>query len=125
MEASGTVTRSEGASLRVGADLVRIPRVARLLENEEAVGRFLAPDEIARGDAAHVAGCIAAKEALFKALGIAPPRWREVGVRSAGNGRPVLELSPELAALIQSCDVSISHDGDYAVAFVILSLRAP
>lgn len=128
MEETPQVTngqREQGLALRAGADLVHIPRIASLLKNEGAVARILTALEVGSGDAAHVAGVIAAKEALFKALGMAPPRWRDVEVRVAAHGRPTLELSPELAALVQSCDVSIAHDGDYAVAFVILSLRAP
>lgn len=128
MEETPPVTNGQSGrepALRAGADLVHIPRVTALLKSAEAVQRLLTPREVGDGDAAHVAGVIAAKEAVFKALGMTPPRWRDVEVHTAAHGRPTLDLSPELAALVQFCDVSISHDGDYAVAFVILSLRAP
>jgi holo-[acyl-carrier protein] synthase len=62
----------------------------------------------------------AAKEAFLKALGRRVP-WNQVWVRST-HGRPTLQLSDAVRARFPGIRplVSLSHDGDYALAFVIL-----
>jgi phosphopantetheine--protein transferase-like protein len=112
-------------TLHIGVDLVHVPRIQRLLEHAETIARFLGPTELTQGDAAHMAGRIAAKEALFKALGIAPPRWQEVEVQTSERGQPLFIFSPELEAKITSYHLSIAHDGEYAVACVVVVVRGP
>jgi holo-[acyl-carrier protein] synthase len=70
------------------------------------------------------------KEAVSKALGCglgADLGWQEVELRKDREGRPSVQLAgdayerhdrPEFA-------VSVAHDGDYAVAFVVLRERNP
>ena len=99
--------------LRCGIDIVHIRKIERL--SPQSLSKFFSPGEV-KGSAEHLAGVIAAKEAFFKALGI-PPRFLEVEVIYEKSGRPKLKLSPELKA---KCDVSISHDGEYAVAVVVM-----
>ena len=93
------------------------------MEREGALTRMLTPEEIGTGDPAHIAGVIAAKEAFCKALGITPPRWREIEVHQSPEGRPTLTLSPDLESPVQSCDLSIAHDGEYAVACVVVFVQ--
>jgi holo-[acyl-carrier protein] synthase len=65
-----------------------------------------------------LAGVFAAKEAFMKALG-RKIDWLDVWVEKHANGQPVLKsniLPPR-----QSVSLSISHDGDYAAAVVIIS----
>ena len=73
----------------------------------------------------------AAKEAFAKALGIgvgAGMRWRDVSVAREASGRPVLALegaarrSADARGVVRT-HVSLSHDGDYAVAVVVLEGR--
>lgn len=112
-------------SWRVGVDLVHVPRLTNLLEDDAALERLFAPGELARTDPPHVAGCLAAKEAAAKALGITPPPWREIVVRAAPGGRPTVTFGPRLAPRVAAADCSIAHDGDYAVAIVLLVLQRP
>lgn len=109
---------------RVRKILSRHPRrfPARLLtekENREFAARGFAPS--------YLAGRIAAKEALAKALrrGMrAPMTWRGVSVLSGDRGAPTFCFSPPLAEHLRVCGVSvchlsIAHDGDYAAAVVV------
>ena len=90
-----------------------------------------------RGRAEHLAGRWAAKEAFIKAWSQAlfgqPPAlspeevdWSEIEIRTDHWGRVALELSGKIATAVEvsvgavSTALSISHDGDYASATVIL-----
>lgn len=108
---------------RTGVDVVPYARVERLRGNEAALACVFHPRELARGDSAHLAGCVAVKEAVCKALGFVPPRWLEITVRADAGDRPRLSFSPDLGARIVAADCSVSHDGGVAVATVLLELR--
>jgi len=118
----------------VGVDLVLIPRIRRALErwDERFLTRVFTPEEIqyARGrrdPAQHLAARFAAKEATLKALGTGLTmgvRWREMEVRRTRGARPTLTLSGRTAALgaargVRALHVSLSHDGEYALAQVL------
>ena len=118
----------------IGVDLVHIPRIRGAIERwqERFLGRVFTPDELAyarrrRDPAEHLAARFAAKEATLKALGTGLSmgvRWREVEVRRARGQPPRLALSGRTAALgaargIPALHVSLTHDGDYAMAQVL------
>ncbi|MFH1153679.1 MAG: 4'-phosphopantetheinyl transferase superfamily protein, partial [Pseudomonadota bacterium] len=85
--------------------------------------------EIHPDPAACLAATFAAKEAIFKTFGIgwdSGVRFREIEVREGENGEPVPVLSGRFAELAAEYGVSrvllsISWDGDYAVAVAALS----
>jgi len=115
----------------LGVDVVEVARVARLLarHRDRFLARCFAAGEVQRpGDAAHLAGLLAAKEAAFKALGTGwdgGVGWRQAVVRRDGSGGPRLELAGEAARRAASLAVarthlSISHDAGIAVAVVVL-----
>ncbi|MEK6960022.1 MAG: holo-ACP synthase [Nanoarchaeota archaeon] len=106
--------------LQIGADIVHVPRIASLLSNDTAVARTFKPDELRDKDPSHLAGIFAAKESVFKALGIAPS-WLDVKITKSPDGKPSASISKQLGHA-KVVDISISHDGDYAVAFVILEI---
>jgi len=119
----------------LGIDLVPIERAAGLLERhgERFLARCFAPGEVARrGDPAHLAGLLAAKEAAFKALGTGWGQgvgWRDVEVTRDGAGAPALALHGAAATRAQALGgarshVSITHDGGLAVAVVVLDAPA-
>jgi holo-[acyl-carrier protein] synthase len=120
--------------MRIGCDLVALGRFERLLTDQDFLQRVFHPVELedclGRKDRlSALGGRFAVKEALAKALGtgfitsgIFP---RDIWVKRSPEGCPVLEYSPrvgqELARLGYSRgEVSISHDGDYAMATVLV-----
>jgi holo-[acyl-carrier protein] synthase len=118
----------------IGVDLVRIDRIRRAVERwqERFLDRVFTPEEIAyarrrRDPAEHLAARFAAKEATLKAFGTGLTmgvRWREMEVRRARGRRPELALSGRTAALgaargVRSLHVSLTHDGEYAMAQVL------
>jgi holo-[acyl-carrier protein] synthase len=118
----------------IGVDLVQIRRFERAMAQHG--GRFLdrlftvAEREQFRQDAApgrHLAARFAAKEAAFKALGTGWGQgvaWREVEIVGGGRRASSLVFSGrarEAAARlgITHTLLSLTHDGDYALACVI------
>ena len=127
MNSSG---ESRGGVLAVGVDLVEIRRVATLAERygERFMGRVFTPAE--RSDCGDRPESLAArwavKEAVAKALGtgFGPVGFREIEVLRECAGQPELRLSGKARALAEgrglcSWAVSVSHDGGYAIAFVV------
>jgi holo-[acyl-carrier protein] synthase len=120
----------------IGVDLVKIPRIAAVLERfgDRFKNRIFTPREISACEArAHAAQCyalrFAAKEAFSKALGVGLRRhgirWQEVEVVPAPSGRPELHVQGKAAQLcaehgIQGMFVSLTDEGDYSVAVVVL-----
>jgi len=120
--------------LGLGTDLVAIARVETVLSRHQ--GRFLDRVFTEREQAEclgrarparHLAARLAAKEAMMKALGTGwglGVRWRDVEVRSEGGTPPTLRLCGVAreradARGIRQAIVSLSHEGDYAMAVVV------
>ncbi len=119
----------------VGIDLVRIERIRQSIERwgERFERRVFTPTEsevcsARRNRAACLAMRFAAKEAFVKALGIgmrAPVLWVDVEVRNNALGRPEIFLSERAlrhceALGIRSWHLSLTDDGDYGAAVVVL-----
>jgi holo-[acyl-carrier protein] synthase len=118
----------------IGTDLVRIARFRKFLDPDSRIlERLFSADERAyaqakRDPALHLAARFAAKEALLKALGTGLRdglAWQQIRVVRNELGCPFLELSGQAAELVAArgacrTHLSYSHDGDYAVATVIL-----
>lgn len=123
----------------VGVDLVHVPSFADQLELPGSrFVRAFTPGE--RGDARdrssepaiHLAGRWAAKEAVIKAWSASihgqPPVMDEhvhhlIEVALDAWNRPRIRLHGEVATWLDghAIEVSLSHDGDYAIAYVTLS----
>lgn len=108
--------------VKTGVDIVWIKRMEAFMKNEAVVKRTFHENELEPMTAEHCAGIFAAKEAFFKAIQRAPS-WLDVQIKKQEDGKPVLVPSPVLASKIESHDVSISHDGEYAVASVVLVMK--
>lgn len=123
------------AILGLGTDLARASRFTRFLEAGKAalLERLFTAGErsyaLAKADPApHLAARFAAKEAGMKAFGLGwrdGLAWHDFEVVRDPLGRPDLVLSGRAAQLaaargITAVHLSYSHDGDYAVATVIL-----
>jgi len=119
----------------VGTDLARIERFRQFLAEEKTalLERLftVAERDYAFGKkdpSPHLAARFAAKESCLKALGTgwrAGISWRDMEVVPDEFGRPDLHLSGRAAEIasakqVDSIHLSYSHDGDYAVATVIL-----
>ncbi len=115
----------------IGVDVVDVPRFAASLERTSGmVDRlFTAVEQVtdvgARRTETSLAARFAAKEAVAKALGA--PRgleWHDCEVVGDSDGRPWLRLSGTVAAQaagqgIDRWHLSLTHDGDIAVAYVV------
>ncbi len=118
----------------VGTDLVQIARLREALtrHGERVLRRLFSEGE--RGEmaerpltAASIASRFAAKEAAFKALGTGWGQgvgWHEVQVRGGGREAPRLVLTGRAREIAEKqgighLHVSLSHDGEYALAFVV------
>ncbi|MFQ5858345.1 MAG: holo-ACP synthase [Anaerolineae bacterium] len=116
--------------LVVGVDLVEIRRI------ENALGRhgdrFL-ERVFTAAECDHCAGRVealaarwAAKEAVAKALGtgVGDVRWREIEIWCDDRGKPHIRLHGAASRLavalgITELSVSLAHEGEYAIAFVV------
>ncbi len=115
----------------IGVDMVNVPRFAATLRAASSLRSVyfdsteLADDEGQPCSAASLAARFAAKEALAKSLGSPPGlRWRDCLLVSDPDGRPWVRTRgtvAEAAALlgVRRWHVSMSADGDMAVAYVI------
>ena len=119
----------------IGIDLARIPRLRRVVErwNERFLRRVFTEQEIAycrrrRDPIPHFAARFAAKEAALKALGTGlrmGVRWRELEVRRERGEAPTMVLTGRCRAIALAKGarrvlVSLTHDGEYAFAQVML-----
>jgi len=119
----------------IGIDLVEVARIGAELDRDGAAfrERLFTPEEIAYSDrmrypARHYAARFAAKEALFKALGIGCPHlgaWREVEVRREPSGAARIHLSGAAAGAAAERGarrilLSLSHTERWATASVVV-----
>lgn len=117
--------------LGVGVDTVDIPRFEDVLKRSPAVVRKILRDSeriLADGQqmsSESLAARFAAKEAATKALGCpGGTDFFDIEVVVGDKGKPLLRLHGKTAKVAESLGVSrwhlsLSHDGDKAVAFVI------
>jgi holo-[acyl-carrier protein] synthase len=118
-----------------GTDLTRVERFRSFLRENKAalLGRLFTPGErqyaFAKKDPApHLAARFAAKESCLKAFGLGLRegiRWLDMEIVPNELGRPNLILSGRAAEIaaekqVEVVHLSYSHDGEYAVATVIL-----
>lgn len=112
----------------IGIDLIKTSRMNRLMERfgEKALQRFLSPDEIKLVKNYKTAsGFWATKEACSKALGVGIGKecsFEDIKILKTSKGAPKLELSQRLIDNfnIKDTSVSITHDGEYAIAVVAI-----
>ncbi|HEV2014303.1 MAG TPA: NAD(P)H-hydrate dehydratase [Candidatus Dormibacteraeota bacterium] len=111
---------------RVGVDVAAIPRIAEAQKRfgNRFLRKFLSEREIAYcGDSPERwAGRWAAKEAIGKAMpsGVPRPRMRDVEILPSDDGRPQVRVAPATTLTGRTVDVSIAHDGHFAVAVAVI-----
>jgi holo-[acyl-carrier protein] synthase len=124
------------AIIGIGVDVIEIDRMHRALSHATRGARFKqrvftaaerAYCEKRRGWAQSYAARFAAKEAVMKALGRSGPwgfPWLDIEVVSTASGVPTIRLHGDAAARAARLGaarihVSLSHDGDTAIAHAI------
>lgn len=111
---------------RIGNDLVYMPRLEAKLENEKFLEKVLTKNELeifinlthSRRKLEFLAGRFGAKEAIAKALGCGIGQdfdFLDVEILKDEKGAPIL--------VGLNGQVSIAHDGDYALVNVLLEVN--
>jgi holo-[acyl-carrier-protein] synthase len=111
---------------RVGVDVAAIPRIVEAQKRfgDRFLQKFLTAREIdyCGGSAERWAGRWAAKEAIGKAMptGVPRPRMRDVEILPSEDGRPHVRVARATTLAGRDIDVSIAHDGHFAVAVAVI-----
>lgn len=108
--------------MRVGVDIVSVKRIEKAFQNENFKHKVFSIEEInycesRKNKYEHYAGKFAAKEAYAKALGTGFKNglsFLDIKVINDEDGRPNI-ISEKF-----NVNLSISHEREYAVAFVVL-----
>lgn len=120
----------------IGVDMCRVSRMERAIRSDRFVQRVFSPGEIDYAlekavPARHFAACFAAREAFSKASGIpmyslvfGPGLWVE-----RTQAAPQVRMAPAIMELLpfrgeELIHLSLTHDGDYAVAVVVVEAPA-
>ncbi|HEY9816803.1 MAG TPA: holo-ACP synthase [Candidatus Obscuribacterales bacterium] len=130
--------------IRIGTDIVLIPRVRSLFERfgdrflqrvytiaeQEEFHRRCADRRSPENAIGFLAGRWAAKEAVVKALGTGwrGVRYTDISIGHQPSGAPAVMLTPTPQTqpwLQGSWQLSLSHDGDYAIATALWSGDLP
>ena len=119
----------------IGVDIVSVDRIEKSLERESFIKRIYGPAEIAlfvgenKVKTNSLAANFAAKEAFSKALGtgVRGFDFDEVQILRNELGAPYFEFSGRAKQIVESknleCKVSLSHEKDKAIAFVVVEER--
>lgn len=112
----------------IGIDLVKVERISRIRAKfgDAFLRKFLTQNEInlIKNDRS-LAGFYAAKEAIAKALGTGIGvdfSFLDAQIYKDEKGAPRATLAPKIVDKfgIQEISLSITHDGDYAIAAVMI-----
>ena len=112
----------------IGIDLIKLQRMKDFMHrfNDRALKRFLSDEEILLvKNHKTAAGFWAAKEACSKALGTGIGKecgFLDITISKTQKGAPQLSLTKRLLDMhnIKDIALSITHDGDYAIAVVAI-----
>jgi len=116
----------------IGIDIIKITRMEQLIERfgDKALKRFLSSDEIELiKSSKSAAGFWAAKEACSKALGTgigSECSFFDIKIYKNARGAVFIALSKRIVEKykIRQSALSITHDGDYAIAVVTLQMES-
>ena len=120
----------------IGTDIAEVKRFEKWVRNQDMIERFFNEKErsSAKSESArcqHYAVRFAAKEAFSKALGtgISGFSLKEVYITNNSEGAPLLNIEGAALSLMKErlgdCKafVSLSHEKEYALAFVVLERK--
>lgn len=108
-----------------GIDLVNINRFLKLKDNYSFMNSIFNFNELkyiknCNNNIATIAGIYAAKEAMLKAIkkGINNYSLKDIEISHGNNNAPFIILHNDLKDKFNNISLSISHDGEYAIAIV-------
>jgi holo-[acyl-carrier protein] synthase len=112
----------------IGIDLIKTSRMNRLIKRfgDKALQKFLHQEEILLVKNYKTAsGFWAVKEAVSKALGVgigSECNFYDITISKTSKGAPKVNFSNKLIDMFKIIDssVSITHDGEYAIAVVAI-----
>jgi holo-[acyl-carrier protein] synthase len=117
----------------IGTDIAKVSRFKKWIDNPEMINHFFNEKEVK--DSAcesalcqHYAARFAAKEAFSKALGTGLSGFslKDIYIVNDDKGKPTLIAENKAAEIVKekfgecSIHVSLSHEKEYAIAFVII-----
>jgi holo-[acyl-carrier protein] synthase len=114
---------------KIGTDIVTVDRIEKAIEKfgESFLKRFLTSKESAlcKDKTESIAGFWAAKEAIAKALGCGIGKelsFLDIVLAKDAKGAPYFTLHKEKKEYfrLKNSSLSISHDGNFAIAVVII-----
>ena len=106
--------------IKIGCDIVSLAKFKRSAQRSKPrfLEKIFSSSEIAgTASVESLAGMFAAKEAVIKALELKACDWPKIEIGKSNSGRPSVELHG-VDKKVVSHDISISHNGEYAIAFV-------
>ncbi|MFW5799928.1 MAG: holo-ACP synthase [Spirochaetota bacterium] len=127
----------------IGVDLVYIPRIASICDKHSRhfLKRILSENELTyikslKFPLNSIASRFAAKEAYSKALGCGIgeyAKFKEISIEKSGKGKPEVILNGDTKKYLNKffkennktnyyLQLSLSHDKDYAIAYIIIEL---
>ena len=102
--------------VKVGCDIVEIKRFVDI--DNKVLSKIFHKAELSNKPES-LAGIFAVKESVKKVFNDLD--WHDIEVKKEKTGKPILILSKNNN--IESCDISISHDGGYAFAVAVFILK--
>jgi holo-[acyl-carrier protein] synthase len=110
----------------IGVDIVKVSRIKKIIDQfgEKFIKRFFHPEEIKKYKELcqktkinYLAKRFAAKEAFLKSKGSgASIRFKNICTKNNKLGKPILFYNERE---LKNTKISLSDDGDYAIAFLI------
>ncbi|MFH0874851.1 MAG: 4'-phosphopantetheinyl transferase superfamily protein [archaeon] len=110
-------------NIKTGVDIVQISKFKLSLNNPEFLRNVFTDNELADRKEEHLAGIFAAKEAFFKAASFKLEKWKDIEITSENKKPKINFVDSILKEKIDTIDCSITHDGDYAVSFVVIVFK--
>lgn len=110
-------------NLKIGCDIVHIPTFIESIKRSDGhvLEKIFTPQELGYGKShTSLAGMFAAKESVIKAIGHKID-WLVIELSYQESGKPRVHVSERHSTHV--LDVSIAHDGEYAIAYVLMSVE--
>lgn len=104
--------------INCGVDLVLNSRFKDLINNKEFLEKIFHNSELI--DKNKLISIFALKEAVMKAIG-RKLNWKDIEIKYKDSGKPIINISADILEKDIEISGSVSHDGDYTIAFVVFN----